>query len=73
MTQISFNIRPVQSKADRVAFVDLPFRLYADDPNWVPPLKDEVHGLLTPGKNPWFGHGEAQLFLAERAGWVRAR
>ncbi len=73
MTQISFNIRPVQSKADRVAFVDLPFRLYADDPNWVAPLKDEVHGLLTPGKNPWFGHGEAQLFLAERAGHVVGR
>lgn len=73
MTQISFNIRPVQSKADRVAFVDLPFRLYANDPNWVAPLKDEVHGLLTPGKNPWFGHGEAQLFLAERAGHVVGR
>ncbi|MEY3658472.1 MAG: hypothetical protein RL425_1233 [Pseudomonadota bacterium] len=73
MTQISFTIRPVQSKADRVAFVDLPFRLYADDPNWVPPLKDDVHGLLTPGKNPWFGHGEAQLFLAERAGRVVGR
>lgn len=73
MTQISFIVRPVQSKADRVAFVDLPFRLYAEDPNWVPPLKDEVHGLLTPGKNPWFGHGEAQLFLAERAGQVVGR
>jgi GNAT superfamily N-acetyltransferase len=73
VTQISFTIRPVQSKADRVAFVDLPFRLYADDPNWVPPLKDDVHGLLTPGKNPWFGHGEAQLFLAERAGRVVGR
>jgi len=73
LTQISFIVRPVQSKADRVAFVDLPFRLYAEDPNWVPPLKDEVHGLLTPGKNPWFGHGEAQLFLAERAGQVVGR
>jgi GNAT superfamily N-acetyltransferase len=73
VTQIRFTIRPVQSKADRVAFVDLPFRLYADDPNWVPPLKDDVHGLLTPGKNPWFGHGEAQFFLAERAGCVVGR
>ncbi len=73
MTQISLHVRPVQSKADRVAFVDLPFRLYAEDPNWVAPLKDDVHGLLTPGKNPWFGHGEAQLFLAERAGRVVGR
>ncbi len=66
-------VRPVISKADRKAFVDLPFRLYAADPNWVPPLKDEVYGLITPGKNPWFEHGEAQLFLAERYGRVVGR
>lgn len=66
-------IRPVTSKADKKAFVELPYRLYANDPNWVPPLKDEVYGLITPGKNPWFGHGEAQLFLAERNGQVVGR
>ncbi len=73
LTKVSLSVRPVQSKADLAAFVDLPFRLYADDPNWVPPLKDEVYGLLTPGKNPWFEHGEAQFFLAERAGQVVGR
>ncbi len=61
-------IRPVETKADRKAFVKLPFRLYATDPNWVPPLKGDVMALITPGKNPWFEHGEAQLFLAERGG-----
>lgn len=66
-------IRPVASTADRNAFVDLPFRLYASDPNWVPPLKGEVHGLITPGKNPWFEHGEAQLYLAERDACVTGR
>lgn len=73
MATSQISIRPVSSKADRIAFVDLTFRLYAGDPNWVPPLKDEVHGLITPGKNPWFGHGEAQLFLAERNGAVVGR
>jgi hypothetical protein len=34
----------------------------------VPPLKAEVHELLTPGKNPWFEHARAQLWLAERGG-----
>jgi hypothetical protein len=66
-------IRPVLTKADRKAFVDLPFRLYADHPNWVPPLKDEVMGLITPGKNPWLEHGELQLFLAEQGGRVVGR
>jgi hypothetical protein len=66
-------IRPVATKADRKAFVDLPFRLYKDNPNWVPPLKDEAMGLITPGKNPFFEHAVAQLFLAERDGKVVGR
>jgi hypothetical protein len=71
MTDI--NIRPVSTQADKQAFVDLPFRLYADDPNWVPPLKSDVMATITPGKNPWFEHGEAQLFLAERNGHIVGR
>jgi len=66
-------IRPVLTKADRKAFVDLPFRLYKDNPNWVPPLKDEAMGLITPGKNPFFEHAVAQLFLATRDGKVVGR
>lgn len=71
MTDI--NIRLVSTKADKQAFVDLPFRLYAGDPNWVPPLKSDVMATITPGKNPWFEHGEAQLFLAERNGHIVGR
>jgi GNAT superfamily N-acetyltransferase len=66
MTEIT--IRPVSSKADKKAFVELAYRLNLADPNWVPPLKDEVRGLITPGKNPWFEHAEAAFFLAFRAG-----
>jgi GNAT superfamily N-acetyltransferase len=66
-------VRPVVTAADRKAFVELAFRLNAGDPNWVPPLKQEVYSLITPGKNPWFGHAEAQLFLAERDGRVVGR
>ncbi len=61
------------TKADKKAFVALPYRLYANDPQWVPPLKDEVMGLITPGKNPWFEHGEAQLFIAEADGRTTGR
>jgi GNAT superfamily N-acetyltransferase len=66
-------IAPVNKKAALAEFIDLPYRLYASDPNWVPPLKDEVRALVTPGKNPWFEHGEAQLFLARRGGAVVGR
>jgi hypothetical protein len=66
-------VRPVATKADRKAFVELPFALNAHDPNWVPPLKDEVRGLITAGKNPWFEHAEAEFFLAERSGAIVGR
>ncbi|SEN32570.1 hypothetical protein SAMN05192583_2486 [Sphingomonas gellani] len=66
-------IRPIDTKRDRKAFVDLPFRLYRDDPSWVPPLKGEALGLITPEKNGWYSHAKVQLFLAERAGQVVGR
>ena len=66
-------IRAVATKKDRKAFVDLPFRLYKDDPHWVPPLKGEALGLITPEKNGWYSHAKAQLFLAERNGIVVGR
>ena len=66
-------IRPVRTKADKKAFVDFAWEVYKDDPAWVPPLKDEVHGLITPGKNPWFEHAKAELWLAERGGKVVGR
>jgi hypothetical protein len=61
-------VRAVESKADKKAFVNLAWDVYRDDPAWVPPLKDEVHGLITPGKNPWFEHAKAKFWLAERDG-----
>ena len=73
MASTDLLITPVSSKADLKAFVDLPWRLYANDPNWVPPLKSEVYGLLTPGKNPFFEHAEAQYFLARRGNKVVGR
>jgi GNAT superfamily N-acetyltransferase len=62
------SIRPVETKADKQAFVNLAWDVYRDDPAWVPPLKDEVHGLITPGKNPWFEHAKAKFWLATRDG-----
>ena len=73
MADPALSIRPIDGKADRRKFVALPYRLYKDDPNWVPPLKGEALGLITPEKNGWFSHAKAQLFLAERGGAVVGR
>jgi hypothetical protein len=70
---MTVSIRPISSKSDRKIFVDFPFRLYADDPHWVPPLKGEALGLITPEKNGWYSHAKAQLFLAEENGKIVGR
>lgn len=66
-------ITQVSGKADRKAFIDLAYRLNADDPAWVPPLRMEAEELVTPGKNPFFEHADVQLFLARRGGAVVGR
>jgi hypothetical protein len=66
-------IRPVEVAGDRKEFVDFAWTANRGDPHWIPPLKTEVHGLIDPRTNPWFGHAEAQLFLAERDGEVVGR
>jgi GNAT superfamily N-acetyltransferase len=66
-------VTPVQSRADREAFIRFPFSLYKDDPNWVPPLMMERRDFLDPKKNPWFEFGTVELFLARRNGEVMGR
>ena len=64
MTEVS--IRPLTGKRDLKRFIEVPYRLRRDDPQWVPPLRFERRQFLDPDKNPWFEHAEAQLFVAER-------
>ncbi len=65
-------IRPVNTKRERKAFMDLPKRLYANDPHWVPQIESELAGMLDP-KSPFFEHGEAQLYAAFRGGQMVGR
>lgn len=67
------SVTPVQSTDDRDAFVRFPYSLYANDPNWVPPLMMERKDFLDPKKNPWFDFGQVELFLARRHGEVVGR
>ena len=60
----SVRVIPVRSKAERKAFLDVPFALYRDDPNWVAPLYLERYEHLDPKKNPYFRHAEVELFIA---------
>lgn len=66
-------VRAARTRQDLKRFVDLPYRLHARDPVWVPPLRRDVELLLSRTKNPFFEHAEAEYFLAERNGQVVGR
>jgi len=55
---------PVRGRRLLRKFIDLPYRLYRDNPYWVPPLRRDVAQILSPRKNPFFEHGQIQPFLA---------
>jgi GNAT superfamily N-acetyltransferase len=49
-------------------FIKLPWRLYRNEPRWVPPLISERKRHLDRRRNPFFEHAEAEYFLAWRDG-----
>lgn len=57
-------IEPVHHRRGLRRFVEMPARLYVDDPSWVPPLVLERMEHLDPKKNPFFAHAEAAFWLA---------
>ncbi len=61
-------IEPVADKRGRAAFVDLGRRFAAQVPHNVPQMRSEQMELVDRDKNPFFGHAEAQLFIAYRGG-----
>ncbi len=67
------NVLPVTDARGLDAFVRLPFRLYAQDHNWVPPLVSAEKKTLDPGRNPFWKHAEAAHFLAEKDGRIAGR
>ena len=59
-------IAPVSDGRGLDRFIAFPYDHYRHDPLWVPQLRRDIHTLLSPKKNPFFQHAEAQYFLAVR-------
>jgi GNAT superfamily N-acetyltransferase len=59
-------VRPVASKRELKAFMRLPWRLYRNEPHWIPPLLMDLRKRLDRKRNPFFEHAEAEYFLAWR-------
>jgi len=54
-------------------FVEFPYRLYRDHPQWVPPIRGDIRVMLDRRKHPFYEHSDADFFLAERSGEVVGR
>lgn len=59
-------VQPVTTKRDRQILVRFPWRIYRNDPQWVPPLIHQRERQLDPERGSFFGHGEATPFVARR-------
>ena len=49
-------------------FVELPYRLYKDCPQWVPPLHVDAYMYLNRKKHPFHEHSDVDFFIAVRNG-----
>lgn len=58
---------PADSRRTFNEFLSLPFRLYANNPLWVPPLIKEVKEQFSQ-KNPFFRHAEIMPFIVRADG-----
>ncbi len=55
-------------KASVKRFVKIPFRLYENHPQWVPPLLSEAESQLNKKKHPFYEHSVADFFIATKDG-----
>jgi GNAT superfamily N-acetyltransferase len=61
-------VRAIDLKTERDAFLRFPWQVMEADPHWVPPLIFERRAFFDPDSNPYFQNAEVQCFMAFRDG-----
>ena len=61
-------VRPVETRSEQKRFVRLPWRIYRDDPCWMPPLVMAQEELLGFRPHPFYERSRSRSFLATRGG-----
>ena len=65
VTQVqNFQVSVVTTDAQREMFLDVPFKVYKNYPNWVPPIRSSIAKQLAVNENPFLEYGEFQQFIA---------
>ncbi|MDE0020615.1 MAG: N-acetyltransferase [Candidatus Poribacteria bacterium] len=73
--QSGVNIQPIHlhRRADRNRFIDVPYRLHADEPHWRAPLRLSQASVLNTKKNPFFQQARVAAWLALQNGLPAGR
>lgn len=61
---MEYSIRKVSSRKALNVFLNLPYKIYKDNSNWVTPIIAEVRRTIDPKKNPYFNNANIDLFLS---------
>jgi len=69
----TIEVLPARNRQERNDFIRFPWRIYENDPAWVPPLILERKAFLDRKRHPFYRHGDAALFLAQRNGEIVGR
>jgi GNAT superfamily N-acetyltransferase len=60
----SIVVQPLKSSREKKLFLEFPWKIYRDDPLWVPPILSERAATIDPAKGTFFKRGEAEFFIA---------
>jgi len=66
-------IKPVSNRSQKRQFLAFPWKLYKDDPYWIPPLRANQKEMVGYRYHPFYERNRIQTFLAYRGGEVCGR
>ncbi|HEY5775000.1 MAG TPA: hypothetical protein VIS57_02840, partial [Xanthomonadales bacterium] len=67
LSDTTVEVREVSGRKSLKTFIRIPWNIYKDDPNWVPPLMFERQESLS-RRHPYFKHAKWQAWIAYRNG-----
>jgi len=67
-TMLKIEIIDSNKRSDVIRFYKIPFSMYANTPQWVPPLWADLSMQLNRKKHPFYEHSDADFFIAVKDG-----
>lgn len=62
-TYTTYQFLEVNTPELATAFLELPMKIYADDPNFIRPLDQDINKIFNPKKNKFFSHGDCTRWM----------